>query len=72
MICVIRNKTKSKPVGYARVATKRASKSVLLFNPVKSKMPLDLSPEKFAHSDAFSKMMDRAHAYAMRANFSYQ
>ena len=40
----------------------------LEFAPVESKIKIDLSPEKFAHSTAFSEMMDRAHQLAMRRN----
>lgn len=43
----------------------------LPFAPVESKIKLDLSPETFAHSDAFSKMMDRAERLAYRRNDAY-
>ena len=57
---------------HARSAPKKAHRDELPFAPIESPIMIDLSPEMFAHSDAFSKMMDKAHAYAMRANFSYQ
>lgn len=60
------------PVARARGSINRRAKAEIPFAPVKSKITIDLSPATFVHSDAFSKMMDRAHAYAMRANFSYQ
>jgi hypothetical protein len=43
----------------------------LPFKPVDSKSKINLSPEVFTHSTAFSKMMDRAHRLAMRRNDSY-
>jgi len=43
----------------------------LPFAPVDSKITIDLSPERFAHSIAFSEMMDRAHRLAMRRNDSF-
>ena len=46
-------------------------KKELPFEPVESKITLDLSPERFAHSIAFSEMMDRAHRLAMRRNDSF-
>ena len=49
----------------------RDPKNELPFAPVDSKITIDLSPEKFKHSDEFSKMMDRAHRRAMRQNLAY-
>ena len=63
---------KVKSADHAKISTTRVQRDELPFAPVESTIMIDLSPETFAHSDAFSKMMDRAHAYAMRANFSYQ
>ena len=55
-------------------ASKERSKKVkeeLPFEPIESKIKIDLSPKTFAHSTAFSEMMDRAHRLAMRRNDSY-
>ena len=43
----------------------------LPFKPVDSKITINLGPETFAHSDAFSKMMDKAHRMAMRRNDAF-
>ncbi len=42
------------------------------FEPVDSKITIDLSPETFKHSDEFSKMMDRAHRVAMRDKIGFR
>ena len=46
----------------------------LPFEPVESKITIDLSPKTFENSDAFSDKMDRAHRLAMRRNdrFAYR
>ena len=49
----------------------RKPQKELPFAPVDSKITIDLSPKTFAHSVAFSKMMDRAHRLALRRNDSY-
>ena len=55
-----------------RVVEKMLSrKKELPFKPVESKITINLGPETFAHSDAFSKMMDRAHRLAMRRNDTF-
>ena len=46
-------------------------KTELPFTPITSKITIDLSPKTFAHSDTFSKMMDRAHRLAMRRNDAF-
>ena len=50
---------------------KALKKEELPFTPVDSKIKIDLSPKTFAHSDAFSKMMDRAHRLALHRNDAY-
>jgi len=49
----------------------RERKEELPFAPTDSKIKIDLSPETFAHSIAFSKMMDRAHRLALHRNDAY-
>ena len=54
----------------ARPNQKLKKQKEIPFAPVPSGT-INFGPETFAHSDAFSKMMDRAHEYAMRANHKY-
>ena len=51
--------------------TIRKPRKELPFEPVDSKITIDLSPERFKHSDEFSKMMDRAYRRAIRQNLAY-
>ena len=43
----------------------------LAFDPKPSKITIDLNPEKFKHSEEFSKMMDSVHRRVMHENLSY-
>ena len=51
-----------------RIKKKNSIREEVPFAPVASKVKIDISPKTFARSDAFSKMMDRAHRLAMRRN----
>lgn len=42
------------------------------FAPVRSRCTLDLSDATFAQSDAFSRIMEEAHEFAVRANYCYR
>lgn len=42
------------------------------FAPVRSRCTLDLSAAAFSQSDAFSRMMETAHEFAVRANYCYR
>ena len=53
------------------IQKRKQLKAELPFEPVDSKIKIDLSPERFAHSIAFSEMMDRAHRLAMRRNDAF-
>ena len=58
--------TKSQPI-----KKKKQLKAELPFELVNSQIKLNLSPERFVHSIAFSKMMDRAHRLALRRNDAF-
>ena len=55
----------------SRAKRSKDVKKELPFKPIESKIKINLSPEIFAHSTAFSEMMDRAHRLAMHRNDSY-
>lgn len=53
-------------------AISRQTDAVDEFAPVRSRCTLDLSAAAFSQSDAFSRMMETAHEFAVQANYCYR